>query len=287
MNASAVPAPARVTLGDLQVNRLGFGTMRLVDHTGSWPRDVDAAIAVLRGAAEAGVTFFDTADIYGLGVAEELLAKALAPYDGLVIATKGGFVGDFSKGIPLPADGRPEALRTACEGSLRRLDVERIDLYQLHTPDPTVPIEESIGALAELQREGKIRHIGVSNVGCRHLKAIEGIADVVSVQNRYGVGDRTAAGVLSWCTERGIAFIPWSPLNSSVAVRDVVTRVAADAEITAQQAALAWLLAQSPCMLPIPGTSSLQHLNENLGASGIQLTDEQIARLDAARTAAM
>lgn len=284
--ASPASLAGEVTLGDITVRRFGFGTMRLVGRDGAWPEDVDGAVRVLRDAVDLGVTFFDTADIYGPQIAEELVAKALWPYDGLLVATKGGFVPDFSRGIPLPADGRPESLRAACEASLRRLRVERIDLYQLHTPDPQVPITESIGALAELQREGKIRHIGVSNVGRRDLAALDGLADIVSVQNRYGVGDRRADGVVDWCTERGVAFLPWGPIQAGTPVAGALTGVAAQLDATSAQVALAWLLQRSPTILPIPGTSRAAHLRENVAAAGLRLSEAQVAELDAAAHAA-
>jgi aryl-alcohol dehydrogenase-like predicted oxidoreductase len=243
-----------IAIGDLEVTRLGFGAMRITGE-GVWgpPRDHDEAIRVLRRAVELGVTLIDTADSYGPDVSEELIAEALHPYpDGLVIATKGGLL------RPGPGrwvqDGRPEHLREACEGSLRRLRLERIDVYQLHAPDPNVPLEDSVGALKQLQDEGKIRHIGVSNVTVEELERAERIATIVSVQNRYNEDDRSSEDVLVACEERGVPFLPWFPLGAGKAASPVD--------------ALVELLRRSPVMLPIPGTSSVEHLEENMRALG-------------------
>jgi pyridoxine 4-dehydrogenase len=271
-------------LGDLEVRRLGYGAMRITGP-GTWgpPSDRDEALAVLRRAVELGVNLIDTADSYGPEVSEELIAAALHPYpDGLVIATKGGFTrsgpGRWS------GDGRPEHLREACEGSLRRLRVERIDLYQLHVPDRNVPYEESVGALKELQDEGKIRHVGVSNVDPAQLEVARAIAEVVSVQNRYNLGDRASAEVLSTCQEDGLGFIPWFPLDAGSLAEPggSAAQIAERHGATPAQVALAWLL-RIPATLPIPGTSSVAHLEENLAAARLQLTDEEIAQLTNAR----
>lgn len=270
-------------LGDLEVRRLGYGAMRITGD-GTWgpPADREEALAVLRRAVELGVNLIDTADSYGPDVSEELIAEALHPYpEDLVIATKGGFT------RPGPGqwepDGRPEHLREACEGSLRRLRVERIDLYQLHVPDSNVPYEESVGALKELQDEGKIRQIGVSNVGLGELETARGIVDVVSVQNRFNLGDRDSADVLEACQASGLAFIPWFPLSagSLTAPGGVAADVAGRHGATPAQVALSWLL-RTPSTLPIPGTSSVAHLEENVAAARLELSDEEMAELNAA-----
>jgi pyridoxine 4-dehydrogenase len=250
-----VLAPATIRIGDLEVNRLGFGAMRITGE-GVWgpPRDRGEALAVLRRAVELGVSLIDTADSYGPEVSEELIAEALHPYpEGLVIATKGGKVRPAA-GRWLD-DGRPEHLRMACEGSLRRLRLERIDVYQLHAPDPKVPLEESLGALKSMQEEGKIRHIGVSNVTLGELERAERVVSVVSVQNRYHADDRSSADVLAACEERRIPFLPWFPLGAGRASSPVD--------------ALVELLRASPVMLPIPGTSSVAHLEENMRAADL------------------
>jgi len=266
-----------VDLGDgLTVHRLGFGAMRITgDRVWGPPDDPRDAIRVLRRAVQLGVDFIDTADSYGPDVSEELIAEALHPYPKeLVVATKGGLLrpgpGEWEP------DCRPAHLEEACEGSLRRLRVERIDLYQLHTVDPEVPYEESIGALRDLQEEGKIRRIGVSNVDLDELETARGIVDVASVQNRFNLKDRSSEAVLDRCTELGIPFIPWFPLDTGNLARSVPLRH----EAKPAQVALAWLLARSPIMLPIPGTSSVEHLEENVAAAGIELEDDEIERLD-------
>jgi pyridoxine 4-dehydrogenase len=267
-------------LGDLEVRRFGFGAMR-VTGDGVWgpPADHGESLAVLRRAVELGVNLIDTADSYGPEVSEELLAEALHPYpDGLVIATKGGLVRPGpSKWAP---NGRPDHLRSACEGSLRRLRLERIDLYQLHRPDPKVPYEESIGALKELQDEGKIRQIGISNVSAWELSTARGIVDVVSVQNRYNLGDRHSTEVLEICQADGLGFIPWFPLNAGALAEPggAAAEIAARHGATPAQVALAWLLA-TPAMLPIPGTSSVEHLEENLAAAALELSEDEVAEL--------
>ncbi|MGV1048163.1 MAG: aldo/keto reductase [Solirubrobacterales bacterium] len=267
-------------LGDLEVRRLGFGAMRITGE-GVWgePDDRDVAIAVLRRAVELGVNLIDTADSYGPDVSEELIAEALHPYpEGLVIATKGGFTRPApGKWVP---NGRPDHLRAACEGSLRRLRVERIDLYQFHVPDSDVPYEESIGAIKELQDEGKVNQLGVSNVSVEQLASARGIVDVVSVQNRFNLGDRSAADVLAVCQEDGLGFIPWFPLNAGklAAPGGVAAEIAERHGASPAQIALAWLL-RTPATLPIPGTGSVAHLEENLAAAQIQLGDEELAEL--------
>ncbi|HET7445631.1 MAG TPA: aldo/keto reductase [Solirubrobacterales bacterium] len=272
-----------LTLGDLSVRRLGFGAMRITGE-GVWgpPADHDAAIAVLRRAVELGVNLIDTANSYGPDVSEELIAEALHPYpEDLVIATKGGFTRPGpGKWVP---NGRPEYLREACEGSLRRLRTERIDLYQLHVPDRDIPYEESVGALKELQDEGKVNQIGVSNVSLEQLATARGIVDVVSVQNRFNLGDRSAADVLAICQEDGLGFIPWFPLDagSLAQLGGAAAEIAGRHGATPAQVALAWLL-RAPATLPIPGTSSVAHLEENLAAASLQLTDIEVEELTSA-----
>ena len=274
-------AAGTLTLGDLTVNRMGFGAMRLTG-SGVWgdPDDREGAKAVLRRAVELGVTLIDTAASYGPEVNEELIAETLHPYpEGLVIATKGGLT------RPGPGrwqqDGRAETLRASLEGSLRRLRLERIDLYQLHSVDPRVPLGESLGAFAELQREGKIRHVGLSNVDARQLAAAREIVPVVSVQNRYNVGDRYSEGVLDACERAGIAFLPWFPLGLGrlALATGRLAQVARSHGATPAQVALAWLLRRSPVMAPIPGTSRVEHLEEDLAAAELQLTDAEFGEL--------
>ena len=269
--------------GDLEVRRLGFGGMRLLGpRVMGWPDDRENALAVLRRAVELGVTLIDTSDAYGPEVNELQIAEALHPYpEGLVIATKGGFTRSESGGWV--ADGRPEQLRSACEGSLSRLRLERIDLYQLHTVDPGVPIEESVGALAELQAEGKIEHVGVSNVDEDELRRARSVVEIASVQNRYSFTDREAEPVLVACAAEGIAFLPWYPLAVGELARPggPLDAVAARHGATPAQVALAWLLQRSPVLLPIPGTSSLAHLEENVAAAELRLADEDLAALAA------
>jgi len=268
--------------GDLQVRRLGFGAMRITGD-GIWgpPKDRDAALAVLRRAVELGVNFIDTADSYGPDVSEELIAAALHPYPGgLVIATKAGLT--RSGPSQWEPDGRPEHLRGACEGSLRRLRVERIDVYQLHRVDPEVPLEESVGTLAELRDEGKIGHVGVSNFDPDQLAKAQEIVPIVSVQNRYSVGDRVAEPALEACERDGLAFIPWFPLASGgLEAEGPIDRIAGAHDATPFQVALAWLLARSPAMLPIPGTSSVEHLEENVAAASLRLTEDEVSELTA------
>jgi len=268
--------------GDLEVRRLGFGAMRLCGPgIRGWPDDRANALRVLRRAVELGANLVDTADSYGPEVNELQVAEALHPYaDGLVIATKGGLLRDERPG-GWPADGRPEHLREACEGSLRRLRLEQIVLYQLHRPDPKVPFEESVGELARLREEGRIRHVGLSNVDVEQLARAQEIVPIASVQNRYNLADRHSEDVLEACEEQGIAFFPWWPL----AVGDLaepggrLDAVARAHDATPAQVALAWLLARSPVVCPIPGTASLEHLEENLGAVDLELTPEELATL--------
>jgi pyridoxine 4-dehydrogenase len=263
--------------GDLEVRRLGFGAMRITGD-GIWgpPDDPDAARNLLRRVVEIGVNLIDTADSYGPEVSENLIADALHPYpDGLVIATKGGM--QRTGPGQWPRDGRPEHLREACDGSLSRLKLERIDLYQLHAPDPEVPYEDSIGTLKELQDEGKIRHIGISNVSVEQLGQARELVEVVTVQNRYNLTDRSSEDVLEACEAAGIGFIPWFPLatGSLAAPGGALDEVAHAHDATPGQVALAWLLARSRVMLPIPGTSSVEHLEENMAAEPLTLTDEE------------
>ena len=268
--------------GELTVRRLGFGAMRITGD-GIWgpPKDHDGVIATLRRAVELGINLIDTADSYGPYVSEELIAEALHPYpDDLVIATKGGLTrGGPSQWAP---DGRPEHLREACEGSLKRLQVDRIDLYQLHSPDRNVPYEESVGALKELQEEGKIRLIGVSNVSVEQLETAREIVQVVSVQNRFNLTDRSTEDVLERCQELGLGFIPWFPLAAGSLAEHggPLAEIAAHHDAAPGQIAIAWLLARSDVMLPIPGTSSVDHLEENIAAAAIELNDEEIAELN-------
>jgi pyridoxine 4-dehydrogenase len=273
-------AAGQVTLGDLCVNRMGFGAMRLcAGYAWGPPRDRAAAHGVLRRAVELGVNFIDTADSYGPEVDEVLIAEALHPYpEGVVIATKGGYVrGPHGGWNP---EGHPDHLRRALEGSLKRLRIERVDLYQLHTPDSRVPFAESIGALAELQRAGKIRHIGISNVSVKQLAEARRIVPVVSVQNQYNYGERSSQDVLTACEVHETAFIPWYPLGSGSAARAAKLKKIGDrCGATPAQVALAWLLAHSKLMLPIPGTGSAAHLEENVAAASIRLSDKVISSL--------
>jgi aryl-alcohol dehydrogenase-like predicted oxidoreductase len=273
-------AAGTVALGDLRVNRMGFGAMRVCGRD-VWgpPADRAAAHRVIRRAVELGVNFIDTADSYGPHVDEVLIAEALHPYPtGLVIGTKGGLVRPTRHAWD--SDARPEHLRQAVDGSLKRLKLERIDLYQLHAPDPRVPFAESVGALAEAQRAGKIRHLGLSNVSVRQLEAARRITTIVSVQNEYNFDDRSSDDVLAACARLGIAFIPWYPLGAGRSLRAAkLKRVAAARGASAAQVALAWLLARSPAMLPIPGTASIAHLEENVRAAGLRLTEAERAAL--------
>jgi aryl-alcohol dehydrogenase-like predicted oxidoreductase len=264
------------------VRRLGFGAMRITGP-GIWgdPPDREVAKQVLRRAVELGVNLIDTADSYGPHVSEELIAEALHPYpDDLVIATKGGL--ERTGPGEWPRNGRPEHLREACEGSLRRLRLEAIELYQLHAPDEKVPYEESLGTLIELQGEGKIRHIGISNVDLGLLDKARGMTEIVTVQNRFNLLDRHSEDVLGACDAEGIGFIPWFPLatGSLAEPGGPLDDIARTHDATPAQVALAWLLQRSPIMLPIPGTGSVEHLEENLAAADLTLSDEEMARIE-------
>jgi aryl-alcohol dehydrogenase-like predicted oxidoreductase len=268
--------------GDLTVNRLGFGAMRITGP-GIWgdPPSRDQAIATLRRAVELGVNFIDTADSYGPQVSESLIAEALYPYpDDLVIATKGGLVRPGqSRWEP---DGRPEHLREACEGSLRRLRLEQIPLYQFHRPDPKVPLAESVGAIAELKDEGKIRHVGISNVTEAQLRQAQQIVPIVSVQNRYNAADRRSESMIDLCEQEQLAFLPWAPVqeaDKNPAVADAAERHG----VTQQQIVLAWLLASSPQILPIPGTGSPRHAEENIAAVAVELSPDEVAAISKTR----
>jgi pyridoxine 4-dehydrogenase len=267
--------------GDLEVNRLGFGAMRITGE-GVWgqPKDKPEALAVLKRAVELEVNLIDTSDAYGPNVSEELIAEALYPYsDGLVIATKGGLVRP-SAGV-WDTDGRPEHLREALEGSLERLKLERIDLYQLHRIDPKVPLVDTIGTLADMQKEGKIRHLGLSEVSVEEIKEVQKMVKVASVQNLYNLTDRKHEDVLTYCEENGIGFIPWYPLATGKLTNDSrLSEIADKHSATASQVALAWLLKKSPVILPIPGTSSVAHLEENVAAVNVDLSDEEFTALD-------
>jgi pyridoxine 4-dehydrogenase len=265
--------------GELNVRRLGFGAMRITGD-GIWgpPKDPDSAVRVLRRSVELGVNFIDTADSYGPNVSEELIAKALAPYPAdLVVATKGGW------NRPGPNqwthDSSPKHLREAVEGSLKRLRVDRIDVYQLHTPDPVIPFHASVETLAELQAEGKIRFVALSNVTQEHIERARKIVPIVSVQNRYSFADREWDYVVEYCERNDIAFIPWFPLAAGKVAGMVLENIAKKRQKTPKQVALAWLLKRSPVMLPIPGTSSIPHLEENVAAASLRLTNEEYQEL--------
>jgi aryl-alcohol dehydrogenase-like predicted oxidoreductase len=279
MSTTAAAAGTIDLGGDLTVNRLGFGAMRITG-SGIWgePPDRDQAKAVLRRAVELDVNFIDTADSYGPEVSETLIAEALRPYpDDLVIATKGGL--ERTGPGQWPVNGRPEHLKEACEGSLRRLGLDQIALYQFHRPDPNVPIEESVGALVELKDQGKIRHIGLSNVNEEQLRRAQHLTAVVSIQNRYNVTDRGSESLVDLCEEEQLTFLPWAPIqgvDDVPAVRDIAQQHGA----TSRQVVLAWMLARSPAVLVIPGTGSPSHLDDNVAAGGLDLTDEELATLN-------
>jgi aryl-alcohol dehydrogenase-like predicted oxidoreductase len=285
MSDISASAAGTITLGgDLTVNRMGFGAMRITGE-GIWgePRDREEAKRVLRRAIELDVNFIDTADAYGPEVSERLIAETLRPYPpGLVIATKGGLLRD-GPGRWRP-DGRPSHLREALEGSLGRLGLERIDVYQLHRPDPNVPFEESVGELVRLREEGRIRHIGLSNVNRRQLEQAMGTTEIVSVQNRYSLADRSSEDELELCERRGLAFLPWNPLDVGRLTRPggPLDGAAAEHGATPGQIALAWLLARSRAMLVIPGTASVAHLEENVAAAAIRLSPREVELLAAA-----
>jgi aryl-alcohol dehydrogenase-like predicted oxidoreductase len=267
--------------GDLTVNRLGFGAMRITgpDILGE-PADREQAKATLRRAVELGVTFVDTADSYGPHVSEEIIREALYPYpDDLVIATKGGL--ERRGPGPWPENGRPEHLVAACEGSLRRLGLEQIPLYQFHRPDPRVPYEDSIGALVTLKEQGKIRHIGISNVDEEHVRQAQRLTPVVSIQNRYNVDDRRSESIVDLCEQESMTFLPWAPIHApdaNPAIRELAERHGA----TPRQIALAWLLTRSPAILPIPGTGTVAHLEENVAAAAVELTPAEVAAVSGA-----
>jgi aryl-alcohol dehydrogenase-like predicted oxidoreductase len=277
-STSAVAAGTIDLGGDLTVNRLGFGAMRITGP-GVWgePPDRHQAKAVLRRAVDLGVNFIDTADSYGPEISETLIAEALTPYpDDLVIGTKGGLE-RTGPGL-WPHNGRPEHLKQACEGSLRRLGLEQIALYQLHRPDPNVPFEESVGALVELKEQGKIRHIGLSNVNEEQLRRAQQLTPVVSIQNRYNMDDRGSESLIDLCEQEQVTFLPWAPIEGADDV-PVVRGIAHRHGAAPQQVVLAWMLARSPVMLVIPGTGSTEHLEENTAAAGIELTGEEVATL--------
>ena len=262
--------------GDLTVNRLGFGAMRITGD-GIWgpPADRDEAKAVLRSAIELGVNFIDTADSYGPHVSEELISEALHPYpDDLVIATKGGL--ERTGPGQWPRNGRPEHLIEACEGSLRRLKLEQIPLYQFHRPDPTVPLEDSIGALVTLKEQGKIRHIGLSNVIEEQLRQAQRLTPIVSIQNRYNVDDRGSESLVDLCEQEQMVFLPWAPIQNFDS-NGIAHKLARRYDATTRQIVLAWLLARSPSILPIPGTGSVSHLDANVAAAAIKLTMAEVA----------
>lgn len=272
----------KIRIGDLTVNRVGFGAMRVIDNEDIWgePKDRANALKLLRRAVELGVQLIDTAESYGPHTGEVLIAEALHPYPkGLVIATKCGLA------RPSPhrwdADCRPEKLKKDLEGSLKRLKLERIDLYQLHTVDPKVPLEDSVGALADMQRAGKLRHIGLSNVTVKQLERARKIVPIVSVQNRYSLIDRKHEDVLLHCDKLAIAFLPWYPLGDGGTLKVFkVKKLAEKLKATPAQVAIAWLLKKSPVMLPIPGTGNVAHLEENIGAAKLRLGNADLAALD-------
>lgn len=284
-NNNGVSAAAAGTFslgGDMEVNRMGYGAMRITGE-GIWgePKDIESAKAVLRRVVEVDVNFIDTADAYGPDVSENLIADALYPYpDGLVVATKGGLTRS-GPGQWHP-NGNPDYLRGALEGSLQRLKLDTIDLYQFHRPDPNVPFEDSVGEISKLRDEGKIRHVGLSNVTTSQLQSALKIVPIVSVQNRYNLFDRESEAVLEMCERESIGFIPWFPVGAGNLNQGVLEQVAAKYDASPYQVALAWLLKRSPVMLPIPGTSSIQHLEENVAAAAINLSDEDFATLDKA-----
>src|SRR5579871_2225247 len=269
-----------VTVGDRTVRRLGYGAMRITGQgVWGWPKDRDAARAVLRRVTELGINFIDTADSYGPEVSETLIGESLFPYpDDLVIATKAGLT--RSGPNRWHPDGRPQHIRAACEGSLTRLKLDALHVYQLHRPDPKVPLADSLGTMVDLQKEGKVRLIALCNVNEKQLAEAQAITPIVSVQNRYNIADRESDGVLQRCESHGIPFLPWRPAGGgSDKLGAAIADVAARHNATAAQIAIAWLLARSPVMLPIPGTGSVTHLEENTAAAGIQLSAEDLAQL--------
>lgn len=267
--------------GDLPIHRLGFGAMRITGK-GIWgePADHDESIRVLKRSVDLGINFIDTADSYGPDVSEKLIAEALYPYPaGLVIGTKGGLMRPGPDNWTV--NGKPKHLRQACEGSLRKLRLERIDLYQLHRIDPSVPLEDQLGVLKDMRGEGKIRHIGLSEVSVRDIERCRKIVPIVSVQNRYSLTDQAADDVLQYCERENIGFIPWYPLAAGdlTAAGGAISRAASELGITMSQLALAWLLWRSPVMLPIPGTSSVQHLEENTAAASLKIDPAKLQEL--------
>jgi aryl-alcohol dehydrogenase-like predicted oxidoreductase len=283
MTTTATAAGTFKIGGDLEVTRLGFGAMRITGE-GIWgpPRDHDEAIRVLQRLPELGVDFIDTADSYGPEISEALIAEALHPYDGIVVATKAGLTRTGPQ--QWHSVGRPEYLRQQCELSLRRLGVDQIDLWQLHRIDPKVDRAEQFGVFKELQDQGKVRHVGLSEVGVDEIKAAQEVFEVATVQNLYNLTERKHEDVLDYCEEQGIGFIPWFPLAAGKLAEPggPVARIAEAHDATTGQVALAWLLQRSEVMLPIPGTGSVAHLEENVAAADLQLTDEQVAELDRA-----
>lgn len=283
MTATAASAGTFKIGGDLEVTRLGYGAMRITG-AGIWgpPEDHDGAIAVLQRLPELGIDFIDTADAYGPEDSENLIHEALHPFDGIHVATKGGFA---RHGPDIWAHlGRPEYLRQCCLMSMRRLGVETIDLWQLHRIDPKVPREEQFGLMKELQDEGKVRHLGLSQVSVEDVKAAQEVFEVATVQNLYNLTNRRAEDVIDYCEQHAIGFIPWFPLAAGELAEPggAVAEIAAAHDATAGQVALAWLLARSPVMLPIPGTTSVEHLEQNVAAAELKLTADELARLDKA-----
>jgi aryl-alcohol dehydrogenase-like predicted oxidoreductase len=276
-----------VAIGDLRVRRLGYGAMRVSGaRNAAGARDRAEAVRIYRRAYDRGVNFIDTANIYGYGESEEILAEALHPYPAdLVIGTKAGFrPGKIVPGqTSLPPLGHPGHIKEECDKSLRRLRVDHIDLYQVHVPDPVVPYEDTVGAFAELQQAGKVRHIGVSNVTLEQLAVARSLCTFVSVQNAYNAGTRVSEGLLAACEEAGMAFLPWKPIQlEGTPAAAAAGQIAGERSITRQQVALAWALAHSRAMLPIPGTSKLPHLDANIDAAFIELSSDEIARLESA-----
>jgi pyridoxine 4-dehydrogenase len=275
-----------VDIADWTVRRLGFGAMRISGaRNAEGGRDREVARALVRRVVERGVNLIDTANIYGYGESEDIIAEALHPYpEDLLITTKAGFKpGKIAPGeTSLPPLGRPDHIREECETSLRRLRVEAIDLYQVHVPDPAVPYEETVGAFADLQREGKVRHIGVSNVSPEQLAIAQSLCTVVTVENRYNVGDRASEAMLALCEQQGIVFFPWQPVAPEDAgVRQALSVVAQAHGVSVQQVALAWLLAHSDRVVPIPGTTNIDHLDDNVDAAWLALDDSDMATLNA------
>jgi pyridoxine 4-dehydrogenase len=279
---SPASSAGSITLGsDLTVNRMGYGAMRITGP-GIWgtPADKAAALATLRRAVELGVNLIDTADSYGPDVSEELIAEALAPYPaGLVIATKVGWT-RHGPGV-WAHNASPAHIAEAIEGSLKRLRVDRIDIYQLHIPDPAVSFDASIEAIARLKEQGKVRHVGLSNAALEYVKRAQKIVPIVSVQNRYSFSDREWDFVVDYCTEQGIAFLPWGPMAQGRRANEVVEKIARERSTSTAVVSLAWLLRRSPVIVPIPGTSSVAHLEENVGAAAFKLSDAEFAALNA------